>query len=80
MVSLQTWYKVTSTATWRNFADLRQSFSSADQVGRLVVFNIGGNRYRLVALVDYTWQKVFVRWVMTHEEYDEGDWKRDPWL
>jgi len=79
-VSLRTWYKVVSTASWPDFAQLRRSFASADQVGRLVVFNVGGNRYRLTALVDYEWQKVFVRRVMTHEEYDEGGWKRDPWL
>src|SRR5947207_15462736 len=79
-VSLRMWYKVVSAASWGNFAELRQSSPAADQVGRLVVFNIAGNRYRLVALVDYAWQKVFVRWVMDHEEYDEGGWKNDPWL
>ena len=79
-VSLRTWFKVVSTAIWQDFAHLRQSYPSADQVGRLVVFNIGGNRFRLTALVDYGWQKVFVRRVITHEEYDDGDWKRDPWL
>src|SRR5437763_54429 len=60
-VSLRMWYKVVSAANWANFAELRQSFPGADQVGRLIVFNVAGNRYRLVALVDYTWQKVFVR-------------------
>jgi mRNA interferase HigB len=78
--SLRTWYKVVTTASWHDYVELRQSFPSADQVGRLVVFNVGGNRYRLVALVDYEWQKVFVRRIMTHEEYDDGGWKHDPWL
>ena len=68
-VSLQTWYKVVNVASWRDFAELRQTYPSADQVGRLVVFNTAGNRYRLV---DYEWQRVFVRAVMTHEEYDLG--------
>ena len=79
-VSLRVWYKVVSTATWRDLVDVRSTFPGADQVGRLTVFNIGGNRYRLVALIDFTWQKVFVRRVMTHAEYDDGDWKDDPWL
>ena len=79
-MSLRTWFKVVSMASWQAFAELRQSFPSADQVGRLVVFNIAGNRYRLVALVDYDWQKVFVRRVLTHEEYDDGGWKHDPWF
>lgn len=78
--ALAAWHKVVGAATWASFADLRQTFPSADQVGRLVVFNIGGNRFRLTALVDYQWQKVFVRRVMPHGEYSKGAWKDDPWL
>jgi mRNA interferase HigB len=55
-------------------------FSSADGVKNLTVFNIGGNKYRLIALVDYKYQKVFVRAVMTHSEYDKEDWKNDSWF
>jgi mRNA interferase HigB len=58
---------------------VREVFSSADQVGNLTVFNIGGNKYRLIAFVDYTYQKVFIRHVMTHAEYDQDDWKKDNW-
>ena len=79
-VSLRAWFKVVSTARWIDFADLRRTYPNADQVGRLVVFNVAGNRYRLAARVDYRSQKVFVRRVMPHQEYDRGDWKRDPWL
>ncbi|WP_414529831.1 type II toxin-antitoxin system HigB family toxin [Nodularia chucula] len=60
--------------------ELRQTFSSADQVGNFTVFNIGGNNYRLITLVDYKFQKVFIRHVLTHAEYDKEDWKNDPWL
>jgi mRNA interferase HigB len=79
-VSLRTWYKVMIHADCANTAELRRTFGSADQVGRLVVFNIAGGRYRLAARVDYEWQKVFVRRVMTHDEYDKEDWKRDAWF
>jgi mRNA interferase HigB len=79
-VSLRAWYKIVRTAQWAGWAELRATLPSADQVGRLVVFNIAGNRYRLAAKVDYRWQKLFVRRVMTHEEYDEGGWKNDPWF
>ncbi len=79
-VSLAAWHKVVRTASWRDYNELRDTFRSADRVGRLVVFNVAGNRYRLSAKVDYRWQKVFVRRVMTHEEYNTGDWKGDPWL
>lgn len=77
--SLQLWYKLTSLAKWQNFLELRQTFPSADVVGNLTVFNIGGNNYRLITFVDYKYQKVFIRYVLTHAEYDKEDWKNDPW-
>ncbi|NET72302.1 MAG: type II toxin-antitoxin system HigB family toxin [Sphaerospermopsis sp. SIO1G2] len=77
--NLQFWYKITLKAEWENFVELRQSFPSADQVGNLTVFNIGGNKYRLIVLVKYNSQKVFIRHVLTHAEYDKGDWKNDSW-
>ncbi|WP_322743394.1 type II toxin-antitoxin system HigB family toxin [Sphaerospermopsis aphanizomenoides] len=76
---MQSWYKITLKAEWQNFVELRQSFPSADQVGNLTVFNIGGNKYRLIVLVKYNSQKVFIRHVLTHAEYDQEDWKNDPW-
>ncbi len=77
--SLRTWYKLTSLAQWQNFIELREVFPSADQVGNLTVFNIGGNKYRLIVLVDYIYQKVFIRHVLTHAEYDKEEWKDDSW-
>ncbi|MFH7242139.1 MAG: type II toxin-antitoxin system HigB family toxin [Spirulina sp.] len=78
-ISLLLWYKLASTANWQNFVELRQVFSSADQVMNFTIFNIGGNKYRLIALVDYSYQKIFIRHVLTHAEYDKGDWRKDSW-
>jgi mRNA interferase HigB len=78
--SLQIWYNRTRSAQWNNFNDLRQVFPSADQVGKLTVFNISGNNYRLIALIDYQYQKVFIRDILTHAEYDTNNWKQDPWF
>ncbi|MCL1463001.1 type II toxin-antitoxin system HigB family toxin [Argonema galeatum] len=64
---------------WQNLDELRQDFASADLVVNLTVFNIGGNNYRLITLVDYEKQKVFIRHVLTHAEYDKEDWKNDDW-
>jgi mRNA interferase HigB len=62
-----------------NFIELRKDFPTADQVGKLTIFNIAGNKYRLITFVDYRYQKVFIRDVLTHAEYDKEKWKRDPW-
>ncbi|MEH1787487.1 MAG: type II toxin-antitoxin system HigB family toxin [Nostoc sp.] len=78
--SLRLWYKITSLAQWQNFVELRQVFPSADQVGNFTVFNIGGNNYRLITLVDYKYEKIFIRYVLTHAEYDKEDWKNDRWF
>jgi mRNA interferase HigB len=56
-------------------ADVRVDFGHADPVGDLTVFNIKGNRYRLIARIIYATQKVFVRRVLTHVEYSEGGWQ-----
>ena len=72
---LQHWYKSMKSATFKSFAELRTIFPSADQVGKLTVFNIGGNKARLVAAIHYNRQKVYIRAIMTHAEYDEGKWK-----
>jgi mRNA interferase HigB len=78
--SLQVWYERTKEAAWENFAELRQIFPAADLVENLTVFNISGNNYRLIALVDYQYKKVFIRKVLTHAEYDTQKWKNDPWF
>ncbi len=77
--SLQMWYDRTKSVQWESFADLRQVFPSADLVGNFTVFNISGNNYRPIALVDYKYKKVFIRHVLTHTEYDTDNWKNDPW-
>lgn len=67
------WIAVAKAAEWKNFADVRQTFRSADYVKDQVVFDVGGNNYRLVTSVDYFARRVFVLYVMTHSEYDR--WK-----
>jgi mRNA interferase HigB len=57
------------------FGELRKIFPHADQVGGLTVFNIGGNKARLIAAIHYNRRKVYIRAVLTHAEYDSGKWK-----
>ena len=72
---LSRWFKIVDRSTFDSFDALRATFPSADQVGGLVVFNIGGNKYRLIASIHFNRGKVYIRSVLTHEEYDRGAWK-----
>jgi mRNA interferase HigB len=69
------WHGITRRATWRHLADVRADFPHADAVGIFTVFNIGGNKYRLVSAIKYRWQVVYIRHILTHTEYDRGRWK-----
>ena len=69
------WFRLIKTARFRSFAHLRETFASADQVGKLTVFNIGGNKVRLIAAMHYNRAKVYIRAVLTHAEYNNNDWK-----
>lgn len=73
-VPLRAWHAQASAADWKTFADLRTTFPSADLVGNCTVFNIGGNRFRLIGRVFFASHKVYVLRVMTHAEYDREDW------
>ena len=71
---LRAWVHVVRAADWSKPTDVRQMFRSADLVGHeRVVFNIGGNKYRLVAAVHYRGKRVYVRFIGTHREYDKID-------
>jgi mRNA interferase HigB len=70
--SLKAWYATARKSNWQSLAALKQTYPSADIVGRYTVFNIKGNKYRLVARIVYRSQTVFIIAIMTHEEYDLG--------
>lgn len=73
------WCKTVESADWRAFADVRTTYGSADSVAPHVVFNVGGNKYRVVATIKYKSGKpawVYIRHVLTHKEYDKGDRRR----
>lgn len=74
---LRAWRRVAEHATWECFGDVRAVYPHADQVGRYTVFNIGGNKFRLVVVIHFDRGKIYIRHVMTHEEYDRGAWKGD---
>ncbi len=73
---LDAWFRIAKKAAWRNLADVRRTFSSADGVGKWTVFNIKGIQYRLIAEINYGHGRLYIRHVLTHSEYSRGGWKR----
>lgn len=73
---LESWWKTMQMETFTNLHNLRATFSSADYVNGLTVFDIGGNKYRLIAAIHYNRKKVYIQAVLTHQEYDCGKWKQ----
>jgi len=69
------WYQLAKHNNFSNFSHLRETFPSADQVGKLTVFNIGGNKVRLIAAIHYNRSRIYIRAVLSHSEYDEKRWR-----
>lgn len=72
---LQAWRKILETNHFANFAELKTAFNSIDKVGEYHVFDIGGNKYRVIAFIKFPVQICYVKHVLTHKEYDKGNWK-----
>lgn len=73
---LEEWFRKATQCQAISFPSLRQTFGTADYVDGYTIFDVGGNRYRIAAVVLYDKQRVFVREVMTHAEYDRKNWRR----
>lgn len=74
--ALDHWYRIAKHARIDSFAQLRTLFAGVDKVGARYVFNIGGNKLRLIAAVHFDRQKIYVREILTHSQYDKDRWKR----
>ena len=73
---LAEWYKIASNAEWKSIVDVRKVYRHADFVEPFTVFNIKGTAYRLIVKIEYRWQMIFVKHVLSHAEYDKGAWKK----
>jgi len=72
-VPLQAWRKIVESRMFASFADIKTSFNATDKVDDYYVFDIGGNKYRIVTAIHFDYQKLYIRHVLTHKEYDK--WK-----
>ncbi len=72
--ALNNWYRITLKADWSNYHEMKAMFNSVDAVGNdRFVFNIRGNKYRLVAMIFFDIRTVYIRFVGTHSGYDNID-------
>ncbi len=77
--ALDDWYDTASQASWQNLIEIQQTYPRAEAVSNFTVFNIKGNRYRLIADIQYQKQLIYVKYILTHAEYDKENWKNDPY-
>lgn len=81
--AFENWFKLARRASWRTFQDTRALFGQTDvcndtHSGRTAtIFDIAGNHYRIITLIDYQRQTVLITHVLTHEQYDQDNWKDD---
>ena len=70
---MQAWRKIIESRPFVNFADIKSAFNAMDKAGDKYIFDIGGNKYRIITEINFRHQKLYVRYVFTHEEYNK--WK-----
>jgi len=75
--ALDDWYKIASKAVWANLVEVQAVYPKAEAVGNFTVFNIKGNKYRLILSINYEKQMIYIKYILTHAEYDKETWKND---
>ena len=78
--ALDNWYKVASKLVWENLLEVQAVFPKAEAVGNFTVFNIKGNNYRLIVSIDYEKEIIYIKYILTHSEYDKDQWKNDAYF
>ena len=74
---IKSFYKKVEKSTWQNLIDVQQDYQDAEAVGEFTVFNIKGNKYRLILDINYTDQLAYFKYFLPHAEYDKDQWKND---
>ncbi|MDN3558723.1 type II toxin-antitoxin system HigB family toxin [Vreelandella neptunia] len=75
--ALEAWYRLMKSNDPKDFNAMKALFPATDKVGNFHVFDIGGNKLRLIAVVHYQSKKVFIRHILDHKEYEKGKWKKE---
>lgn len=74
--ALDGWYRLARKNNFQNFAELKRIFASVDKVDEFYVFDIGGNKLRLIANIHFNRQKIYIRHIFSHFDYEKINWKQ----
>ena len=74
--ALSRWYSIVSRVRWERFEDVRATFSSVDRVGEVLIFNVMGGNFRLIATISSGYQRLYLKALLTHKEYDRKEWMK----
>ena len=77
--TIEVWYAVVRKAKWEKLEDVKKVYRDAEAVGNFTVFNLRGNKYRLIVGIDYVSQTIYYKYLLTHADYDKNRWKNDPY-
>ncbi len=67
---LAAWFRILESGSFADFNAIKRAFGAADYLAPYTIFDVGGNKYRVIAVIHYNRQRVYVRYVFTHPEYD----------
>ena len=73
---LKVWYSICKNLTFKNFSEIKNIFNSSDFFEDKIIFDIGGNKYRLIVKIQYKIRTIFIKGIYTHKEYEKGKWKK----
>jgi mRNA interferase HigB len=79
-IVIEEWYKVVKTVSWQNLEEVKQIYRDTEAVGNFTVFNIKGNKYRLIVDINYVNLTIYYKYFLTHAEYDKDSWKNDDYF
>jgi mRNA interferase HigB len=80
--AMNRWYELAEEAGWKSLVDVRQTFPHCDPVtvasgNTVYVFNVGGNKWRIICAIHFDWGRLYILRVLTHRQYDRNQWLKD---
>ncbi len=76
-IVMSQWIRAVKDSNWDDFTDVRKTFNHADIYKCCVIFDVGGNKYRIITKIKFDHKIVYIRFVLTHKQYDEKKWQSD---